>query len=124
MAHPLCRQAINRRVSGNPHEWPLDWFRRVHAATPFSRGVSWGCGLGAFERAAIKAGIVRETDAFDISPRSLDDARRQAESEGLSGIHYREGNFDDPLLPPGRCDIAFLQESLDHDRQLEDLVRE
>jgi hypothetical protein len=30
MAHPLCRQAINRRVSGDPHEWPLDWFKRVH----------------------------------------------------------------------------------------------
>jgi SAM-dependent methyltransferase len=123
MAHSLCRQAINLRVSGNPHEWPLDWFRRVHAATPFSRGVSWGCGLGAFERAAIKAGIVREADAFDISPRSLEDARRQAESEGLSGIRYREGNFDDPGLPPGRYDIAFFHASLHHVRRLERLFR-
>jgi SAM-dependent methyltransferase len=123
MAHPLCRQAINRRVSGNPHEWPLDWFRRVHASTSFSRGVSWGCGLGAFERAAIRAGIVRETDAFDISPRSLEDARRQAESEGIAGIEYRQGNFDDPRLPRGRYDIAFFHASLHHVRRLERLFR-
>ena len=47
MAHPLCRRAINRRISGNIHEWPLDWFKRVHATKAFGRGASWGCGLGA-----------------------------------------------------------------------------
>jgi SAM-dependent methyltransferase len=119
MAHALCRQAINRRVSGNPHEWPLDWFRRVHAAERFARGVSWGCGLGAFERAAVKAGIVRETDAYDISPRSLEDARREAQKEGLSGIEYRLGNFDDPRIPPGRYDVAFFHASLHHVNRLE-----
>jgi len=123
MAHPLCRQAINRRVSGNPHEWPLDWFRRLHAAAQFSRGVSWGCGLGAFERAAIKAGIAREIDAFDISLRSLEDARREAEKEGVSGISYRKGSFDDPRLPPGRYDIVFFHASLHHVRRLERLFR-
>ncbi len=119
MAHPLCRQAINRRVSGNPHEWPLDWLRRVHVSRPFARGVSWGCGLGAFERSAIRCGIIRETDAYDISPRSLEDARREAEKEGLSGIDYRLGDFDDPQVPPGRYDVAFFHASLHHVRRLE-----
>jgi hypothetical protein len=40
MAHPLCREAINYRVSGSPREWPLDWFRRVYVEEPFERGVS------------------------------------------------------------------------------------
>lgn len=123
MAHPLCRQAINRRVSGNPHEWPLDWFKRVHAARPFERGVSWGCGLGAFERAAIRTGIVRAVDAFDISPKSLEDARREAEKEGISGIEYGIGDFDDPRLEQARYDVVFFHASLHHVRRLGRLFR-
>lgn len=121
MAHPLCRQAINRRVSGNPHEWPLDWFKRVHGEKAFERGVSWGCGLGAFERDARRKNLVLEMDAFDISPASLDDARRTAEVEGIAGIHYGPGNFDDPHLEAGRYDIAFFHASLHHVSKLERL---
>ena len=123
MADPLCRQAINRRVSGDPNEWPLDWFRRVHAREPFSRGVSWGCGLGAFERAAVKAGIVRAIDAFDISPRSLDDARREAAEEGIAGIEYGLGDFDRARLAHGHYDVVFFHASLHHVRRLERLFR-
>lgn len=123
MAHPLCRQAINRRVSGNPHEWPLDWLRRVHVRRPFERGVSWGCGLGAFERAAIRTGLVRAVDAFDISPASLEDARREARKEGISGIEYGLGNFDEPRLASGRYDVVFFHASLHHVRRLERLFR-
>jgi SAM-dependent methyltransferase len=121
MAHALCRQAINRRVSGNINEWPLDWFRRVHVARPFERGVSWGCGLGAFERAAIRTGIAGAVDAFDISPKSLADARREAEREGVEGIEYRLGDFDAPYLETGRYDIAFFHASLHHVKRLERL---
>jgi O-antigen biosynthesis protein len=120
-AHPICRQAINRRVSGNPNEWPLDWFRRVHAATSFERGVSWGCGLGAFERAAVRCGVARRIDAFDISPKSLEDARLEAQKEGIAGIEYALGDFDDPRLPPNRYDVAFFHASLHHVRRLERL---
>jgi SAM-dependent methyltransferase len=121
MAHPLCRRAINRRVSGSPDEWPLDWFKRVHAPIPFARGVSWGCGLGAFERAAVRAGIVQEIDAFDVSVRSLEAARASARAEGFESIHYARGDFDDPQLPPGRYDIAFFHASLHHVSKLERL---
>ncbi len=123
MAHPSCRQAINRRVSGSPHEWPLDWFRRVHAPQPFSRGVSWGCGLGAFERSARRLNVVDEIDAFDISPASLEDARREADQEGITGVSYRVGNFDDPRLSPRRYDVAFFHASLHHVSSLERLFR-
>jgi SAM-dependent methyltransferase len=123
MAHPLCRQAINRRVSGNPHEWPMDYFKRVHVRKPFARAVSFGCGLGALERALVSGGIVEEIDAYDISPVSLDDARREAASNGLRGIHYRIGDFNDPQLPRARYDIAFFHQSLHHVSSLERLFR-
>lgn len=123
MAHPLCRQAINRRVSGDPNEWPLDWFKRVHAQTAFRSGVSWGCGLGAFERSAIRCGIALEINAFDISSASLADAERLAAEENIPGIHYQLGNFDDPAIPPDPYDIAFFHASLHHVSALERLFR-
>lgn len=123
MAHPVCRKAINRRVSGSEHEWPLDWFRRITGPGSFGRGVSWGCGLGAFERSAIRAGIVAEIDAFDLSPASLEDARREATREGINGINYSCGNFDDPRLVSRRYDIVFFHASLHHVAALERLFR-
>lgn len=123
MAHPLCREAINRRVTGSPDEWPLDWFARVHAGRPFARGVSWGCGLGAFERAAVRAGLVLEMDAFDISPVSLEAARAEARRDGMDCIHYAAGDFDDPRLARRRYDIAFFHASLHHVSRLERLFR-
>jgi O-antigen biosynthesis protein len=124
MAHPLCREAINCRVSGSPREWPLDWFRRVHVEEPFERGVSWGCGTGAFERSAIRTDIVKTIDAFDVSEKSLDEARREAERESLAAcLHYRTGNFDDPMVPRYRYDIAMFHAALHHVSQLERLFR-
>ncbi len=123
MAHPACRQAINLRVSGSPHEWSLDWFKRIYAGRPFGRGVSWGCGLGAFERSARRLDVVREIDAFDVSQASLEDARREADLEAIGGIHYRFGNFDDPHLSPRRYDVAFFHASLHHVSSLERLFR-
>jgi SAM-dependent methyltransferase len=123
MAHPLCRQAINRRVSGNPHEWPLDWFRRVHGQVSFGCGVSWGCGLGAFERDAMRKNLVREIDAFDISPVSLRDAGQEAQKDGLPGIHYLIGDFNEPRLQRHRYGIVFFHASLHHVSRLEDLFQ-
>lgn len=123
MAHPLCREAINRRVTGSPDEWPLDWFRRIHATRPFARAVSFGCGLGAFERSAIRAGIALEIDAFDISPRSVEAARDAAREEGMHCIAYRIGDFDNPRLLRQRYDVALFHASLHHVSELERLFR-
>ena len=123
MAHPLCREAINRRVTGNPHEWTLDGFKRTHGARPFKRGISWGCGLGAFERAVVRLGIAKEVDAFDISPKSVADARAEAREEGLSGVHFEVGDFNDPSIERGRYDVVFFHQSLHHVSALERLFR-
>jgi O-antigen biosynthesis protein len=123
MAHPVCRAAINRRVSGNEQERSLDWFRRVHAPVPFRRGVSWGCGLGAFERSAIRSGLAKEMEAFDISEASLEDARRVAREEGVEGIRYLKGDFNNPEFEPGRYDLVCFHASLHHVRSLGGLFR-
>ncbi len=123
MAHPQCREAINRRIGGDPNEWPLDRFKRIHAAKPFERGISWGSGLGAFERAVVRLGIAKEVDAFDLSPKSVADARAEAEKEGIPGAHFHVGDFNDPKIPPNRYDIVFFHQSLHHVGSLERLFR-
>ncbi len=121
MAIPLCRAAINRRISGSPDEWPMDWFQRVHAPAPFPRGASFGCGAGPFERAARRCGLIGEIDAMDLSEASLADARRLASEEGIGGIRYRIGDFNRPRLEPRRYDIACFHGSLHHVWNLERL---
>ena len=121
--NPVCRHFINRRVTGNPHEWPLEWFRRIHLNAPMRHGISWGCGLGAFERDARRLGIVEEIDAFDVSELSLADARRELEAVRLGGINYRVGDFNDPLIPRGKYDSAFFHASLHHVAALERMFR-
>lgn len=114
MAHPLCRAAINRRVTGHPGVWPLVAFRSLYASRPFERGVSWGCGTGRFERSAVQIGLVSGIDAFDVSEGSLAEARAEATREGLAGLEFRYGDFEDPRIDPNRYDIAFFHASLHH----------
>lgn len=123
MAHPLCRQAINERVSGSPHEWPLDWFKRTRVPASFRLGLSIGCGLGAFERSAIKCGLVERIHALDISEKSLADARSQALREGFQSIDYLKGDFNNPVLPFQAYDAVFFHASLHHVAALELLFR-
>src|SRR5258706_7638296 len=123
MAHRLCREAINRRTTGTPNEWTLDGFKRVHGAKPFERGISWGCGLGTFERTVVRLEIAREVDGFDLSPKSVADARAQAQKEGLGGAHFEIGDFNDPLIESGRYDAVFFHQSLHHVVAMERLFR-
>jgi SAM-dependent methyltransferase len=123
MAHPHCRAAINRRVTGDPAVWPLDAFRSLYAPRPFERGISWGCGTGLFERSAVRIGLVRRIDAFDVSEASLAEARAEAAREGLLGIDFRSGDFNDPRVESRRYDIAFFHASLHHVANLGRLFR-
>lgn len=122
-ANPVCRYFINRRVTGNSHEWPLEWAKRVYVGTPLRRGISWGCGLGAFERDARRLGVVEQIDAFDVSEASLADARRESEAPKIDGIHYKLGDFNDPVIPLGKYDSVFFHASLHHVAALERLFR-
>ena len=72
---------------------PWSGFGRVYLKSPLRHGISWGCGLGAFERDARRFGIVEEIDAFDVSELPLADARREPEALRLGGIHYLVGDF-------------------------------
>src|SRR4029078_1994927 len=83
-SQPLVRRAINRRVTGDPNRWPMEWFAEKYAATPFARGLSVGCGPGLLERDVLAKGIGGAREGVDFSEDSIGEARFSAEEAPLA----------------------------------------
>ena len=101
---------INRRVSGDPHTSPLQWFAQHLAAAnalPLRRALVLGCGGGRIERELHEKGWAQEIVAFDLSPKVLDVARNAA--AGIDAISYVLASMDN--LPVGQA--PFLPGSFD-----------
>ena len=119
-AQPLVRRAINRRVTGDPNCWPMDWFRRRYAGSPLPLGISVGCGEGLLERDAVAKGICAAMEGIDFSKEAVAEARRGAEEAGLSrALAYRLEDINALELPQEHYDIAFFHGSLHHVRSVE-----
>src|SRR5512143_4179493 len=124
-AQPLVRRAINRRVTGDPNRWPMEWFRETYARQPFARGLSVGCGAGLLERDVLAKGICEAMEGIDFSEESLEQARFAAEEEHLSDrLEYRAEDINALKLPRARYDIVFFHGSLHHIRQVERVLTE
>jgi SAM-dependent methyltransferase len=119
-AQPLVRRAINRRVTGDPNCWPMEWFAARYAGNPLPLGLSVGCGPGLLERDVIAKGICRHVEGIDFSPEAIAEARRNAEEANLSRVlEYRVGDVNALALPASRYDIVFFHGSLHHVRSVE-----
>lgn len=124
-AQPLVRRAINRRVTGDPNRWPMEWFAEAYAREPFARGLSVGCGSGLLERDVLAKGICDSMEGIDFSEESLEQARFAAEEGHLSDrLEYRAEDINALKLPRGRYDIVFFHGSLHHVRQIERVLTE
>ncbi|MDQ2980432.1 MAG: class I SAM-dependent methyltransferase [Acidobacteriota bacterium] len=122
MANPLCRAAINRRVTGSPHVWPLDWFAREFSSGGFRRGLSLGCGMGSLERSARKIGLCESILGLDFSPASLGAARERARAEGVRGVTYAAANLNEADFGTEAFDVVFIHQSLHHVVEVENLL--
>ncbi len=124
MAHPLCRRAINERVSGSPSTWPLDHLYARAGSPRFERMLSLGCGMGRVERAVRRLGIAREVEGVDASTVSIEIARRQADEEGLTGLRYHVADLNTLSLRGRRFDAVVFHQSLHHVAAVERLMEE
>lgn len=122
MAHPICRKAINRRVSGDPGVYPLDYLYVSSGMARFRRALSLGCGTGRLERAIARLGIAAQIDAIDGSPVSINIARQKASEEGLPHIHYRVADLNRVKLPRCFYDVVVFHQSLHHVSSVEKLL--
>jgi SAM-dependent methyltransferase len=122
MAHPACREAINRRVSGKADVYPLDHLYAVAGAPRFGRVLSLGCGTGRLERAMARLGIAADIEAIDGSAVSIDIARTKAREEGFPAIAYRVADFNRVRLPRRAYDAVVFHQSLHHVTSVEKLL--
>ncbi|HEY6051769.1 MAG TPA: class I SAM-dependent methyltransferase, partial [Thermoanaerobaculia bacterium] len=117
--------AINRRVTGDPNRWPMEWFRDRYAPQPLSRGLSVGCGPGLLERDVLAKRICRTVEGIDFSREAIAQARRGAEEANLAhALEYSVGDVNALALPAGRYDIVFFHGSLHHVRSVERALAE
>jgi SAM-dependent methyltransferase len=122
MAHPICRKAINQRVSGTAETYPLDHLYEAIGSPRFDKALSLGCGTGRLERSMARLGIAAEIDAVDGSRVSIELAREKAAKEGLTGIHYRQADLNQLRLPRRCYDAVVFHQSLHHVSSVEKLL--
>jgi SAM-dependent methyltransferase len=122
MANPLCRAAINRRVTGDPNLWPLDWFARDFSRGGFRRGLSLGCGMGSLERSARRIGLCESILGLDFSAESLGVGRERARAEDVRGVTYAAADLNDPDFGVAAFDVVFIHQSLHHVVEVERLL--
>ena len=80
------RRCLNRRVTGSPDVWPLEWFAAEVAGRPFPRALSLGCGEGVLERDLMAKGLCESILGLDLSEQALALARQRARAAGHSAI--------------------------------------
>jgi SAM-dependent methyltransferase len=118
--HPIINEYVNAIIAPGAANI-LEWFKKRYAATePLERGLSLGCGTGAAERQAIETGLCRYMDGVDISPASIETARREAEKANLKeNLHYMVMDLNSLDLPARYYDFALYVGSLHHIDNLE-----
>jgi len=124
MSEEKCRRTANHMVTGSDDEWPMEWFGRVFAESPFGIGLSLGCGDGALERDVRRKEICREIIGIDLSEGALHMAADEAKKEGLDGITYQRGDFNRLDLPQDRYDVGFFHQAMHHVAELEHCIRQ
>lgn len=123
-ALPAVRQAINRRITGDPELTPLAWFLAragVDRTRPLGRALVLGCGGGQLERELAAGGLVRDVLGVDVSPRAVEHAVATARDAGLSGLRYAVGDMNRLVLDEAPFDAVFGVSAVHHCAGLEAL---
>jgi len=95
-------------------EWDHQYsqWQKSLAATETSPGMvvaDLGAGRGGLTRElALRVGARGHVYANDIDPQMLSHLRRLGDDEMLGNVTVIQGEQNDPLLPPGRVEAAFL----------------
>lgn len=119
LAEPVVRHAVNERITGDAHTWTMEWFKEHHAAEPFGRGLSLGCGEGELERDVMAKEICRAMVGMDLSNEAVSRAGALAHKERFANIEYQLGDMNHLELEEASFDIAFFHQSLHHVQALD-----
>ena len=107
--------------------WELktDWGHYIQEKYSLTNGMclSIGCGNGELERGLIEIGCVKNVDAFDINPSSINNAKKIAYENGYS-INYFIADANIVSLENNRYDIVIAHNSIHHIKNLERIMQQ
>lgn len=88
--HPVIQRLVRERVTGDQSINGVQWFQQSFLKGPVDAALSLGCGLGGFERDAIRMNIAKKFLATDISPgaRRNRDRSARGRSRGYGQSHF------------------------------------
>lgn len=115
---PTIRQRWNEKITGSPNQEYPEWFREKYLKGKAGlRLASPGCGTGSHELKLASFPEIKEILAFDLSPVSIEIARKQAPEK----VRYEVLNFYVWLEEKDTFDLILFHSSLHHLHDL-DLV--
>ena len=120
---PAVIRRRNFLVTGDELMTPVDSFVDRHLGDRAQLvGLSIGCGDGKRERVWARTGRFVKIDAYDVSPRYIEEARRQTEAEGLDAVlNFQVGDAYKLAYEPSSLDLVIGEDALHHMTPLDDL---
>ncbi len=125
LSHPLVRERVYRRVSGDGNTSPTDWLRqKITPRLPLERCLSIGCGTGHLERDLVWKRIASRIVGIDVVDEPLDYARQETARVGLtpSQVDFVKAEAREFLPTQSNLDAIFFLGSLHHFDRLDDLM--
>lgn len=126
--HVTVQQRINYLVSGrvdhDPYQYLIEFLKGRGRSLPLARCLTLGCGAGELERGLSRYHFSCRYDACDIAEGAIEKAKRAAEAQGLTDIHYQVCDANQLSLPADAYDVIFGVMSIHHLSNLEHIFRE
>jgi SAM-dependent methyltransferase len=126
---PGVREAVNRRMTGDPATpFAIAFADSLRPRSPLRSGLSIGCGTGELERAATgDLNVVAHMDGVDVASDALDVARARAAGQGLaSRVSYHcadaLGFLREAVRTGKRYELVVFHFVLHHLLDLEEIV--
>ncbi len=119
MDHPLIQEYILDTYFDGQHApgYAMKYLNKV----PSEWGLEIGCGPGTLSIGMARDGLCKRLDAFDISEKAIEIAKRSAEEQGIRTISFEVRDANTIRLPKNRYDLIFISQSLHHIENLENL---
>ena len=118
------QRELNRRMTGNPDSFWLDWFFTSFLDRPVRRLLSIGCGDGAHEIMIAQRGYAAYVRGFDASETGIARAREIAQTGRMNAV-FDVGYFEDFVNRKAAdhpYDVVMFAGSLHHVRDLEGML--
>ena len=115
----VCESVLGPRLAGSPHR---HWLLGLAEDVPLPKGGRWlslGCGAAGTEIFAGRHGLFASLLALDASEGALDEGRKEARAQNVQGLELARADLNALALPSSEFDVALMNMSLHHVKNLE-----